>query len=149
MTQTLPRWDLSNVYPGLESPEFKAAMADFTRQLQELEAFLSGRVAGADAHTPLATLAELVGEAILRFNAAYELADTIRPYIISFVATDSRDALARRRLSEFELVAVRLRTLGTQFQAWIGRLTPVLEEVITANPTAGSGVTAATQAKNV
>ncbi|MGQ9491304.1 MAG: M3 family oligoendopeptidase [Anaerolineae bacterium] len=138
MNQTPPRWDLSNVYPGLESPEFAAAMADFTRQLNELEALFTGRIASTDARTPPAALAALVGEAIDRFNAATELADTLRPYIVSFVATDSRDTLARRRLSEFELVAVRLRTLGTQFKAWIGRLAPVLEEVIATNATAGA-----------
>lgn len=138
MPQTLPHWDLSNVYPGLESPEFAAAMTDFAGQLDELEAFFTGRIAGTDAHTPLPMLAELAGEAIDRFNAASELADTIRSYIISFVATDSRNNLARRRLSEFELVAVRLRKLGMQFEAWIGRLAPVLEDVIAMNATAAS-----------
>ncbi len=138
MTQALPHWDLSNVYPGLESPEFAAALADFARQLDELEAFFADRVAGTDAHTPLSTLSSLVGEAIDRFNAASALADTIRPYIMSFVTTDSRNDLARRRLSEFELVAVRLRTLGTRFKAWIGRLASVLEEVIAGNATAAA-----------
>ncbi|MCX7669006.1 MAG: oligoendopeptidase F, partial [Anaerolineae bacterium] len=138
MTQTLPHWDLSNVYPGLESPEFGAAMADFAAQLDELEALFADRIAGTDAATPLPTLSGLVGEAIDRFNAASELADTLRPYIVSFVATDSRNTLARRRLSEFELVAVRLRKLGTRFEAWIGRLAPVLEDVIAANATAAA-----------
>lgn len=138
MTQTLPHWDLSNVYSGLESPEFAAAMADFSQQLAQLEAFFAERAARADAATPIAVLAPLVGEAIDRFNAAFELADTLRPYIVSFVATDSRNALARRRLSEFELVAVRLRQLGTQFEAWIGRLASVLEDVIGTNATAAA-----------
>ena len=27
VTEKLPHWDLSNVYPGLDSPEFREAMA--------------------------------------------------------------------------------------------------------------------------
>lgn len=136
MTQTPPRWDLSNVYPGLESPEFAAALADFSRQLTELEAFFAGRAATADARTPIAALAPLVGEALARFNQAMLLAYTLGPYIASFVTTDSHNLLARRRESEFELVSVRLRTLGTQFKAWIGRLAPALDAVIGADETA-------------
>ncbi len=135
MTQTPPRWDLSNVYPGLESPEFAAALADFGHQLADLEAFFAERAAGTDAATPIAPL---VGEAISRFNRASELAYTLGPYIESFVTTDSHNTLARRRQSEFELVTVRLRTLGTQFKAWIGRLAPVLDAIIAADEIAGA-----------
>lgn len=136
MTDTLPHWDLSNVYPGLDAPEFAAALADFGQQLTDLEAFFAGRAANADARTPVAELAPLVGEAVDRFNRASLLAYTLQPYIDSFVSTNSRDTLARRRLSEFELVAVRLRMLGTRFKAWLGHLAPVLDAIIAADETA-------------
>ena len=38
-----------------------------------------------------------------------------------------------KKLSEFEQVGVRMQNLGTQFQAWVGKLAPVLEQVIAAN----------------
>ncbi len=41
-----------------------------------------------------------------------------------------------KKMSEFQMVAVRLQMLGNQFQAWVGRLSPVLEQVIEANPVA-------------
>lgn len=138
MTQTAPRWDLSNVYPGLESPEFAAALADFSGQLAELETFFIERATGSDAATPITELAPLVGQAIDRLNRANLLAYTLGPYIASFVTTDSHNTLARRRQSEFELVAVRLQTLGTQFKAWVGRLAPVLDAVIAADETAAA-----------
>jgi len=87
---------------------------------------------------PISMLAPPVGEAIDRLNRASELADTIRSYIMSFVATDSHNTLARRRQSEFELVAVHLRTLGTRFKAWVGRLAPVLDRIIAADATAAA-----------
>lgn len=136
MTRTPPRWDLSNVYPGLDSPEFTAALADFSRQLTDLEAFFADSVAATDAATPIPELARLVGEAIDRFNRAGTLAGTLHPYIASFVSTNSRDTAARRRLSELELIDVRRSTLRTRFQVWVGGLAAVLEAVIAADETA-------------
>ena len=37
MTVSAPRWDLSNVYPSLESKEFKAAIEDYKKQVSALE----------------------------------------------------------------------------------------------------------------
>ena len=37
MTISAPRWDLSNVYPSLESKEFKAAVDDYKKQVAALE----------------------------------------------------------------------------------------------------------------
>jgi len=35
----LPHWDLSNVYPGLESEQFRAAIEILKGQIAELEAY--------------------------------------------------------------------------------------------------------------
>ena len=40
---TLPHWDLSNVYPGLESEEFSRAVAEVKSMLDDLEAYLAER----------------------------------------------------------------------------------------------------------
>lgn len=133
---TPPRWDLSNVYPGLESEEFAQAFENLRAQISDLENFFSAHLAEADASTPVSKLAALLGEVIERLNTALELAYTLNWYIHSFVSTDSRDTLAKRKESEYELVAVRLQKLDPQFKAWIGRLTPVLEEVIAQSTTA-------------
>ena len=36
---TVPRWDLSNVYPSLDSDQFQAAVQDLEMQLDEIDAF--------------------------------------------------------------------------------------------------------------
>ena len=41
MTVPAPRWDLSNVYPSLESNEFKNAIEDYKKQVAALENFTS------------------------------------------------------------------------------------------------------------
>lgn len=136
MTTPIPHWDLSNVFPALESKEFEAAVASVKSQIDELEKYFAERVSKTDANTPVKELAVTVGGAIDRFNAMYDLAGTIRAYIHSFVSTNSRDKAAMKKLSEFEQVGVRMQNLSTQFQAWVGKLSPVLETVIGANESA-------------
>jgi len=133
---TPPRWDLTNVYPSLDSKEFEASIKKVKKQIGELEKFFDKNVDKTTAKTPVKKLAGLAGEAIDRFNALSEQAGTINAYIYSFVSTDSRDKLAMKKLSEFEQVGVRMQNLNTRFLAWAGQLSPVMNKVIAANPTA-------------
>lgn len=134
MPTTPPRWDLSNVYPGLASPEFAAATAQFARQVGELARFFDERVAptGPDA---VEALAPLLDELLARFNELAAQNATLNPYIASFVTTDSTNTLARRLESEHQQIAVRLRQLSTRFQAWVGKLGPRLDAAIAASET--------------
>jgi pepF/M3 family oligoendopeptidase len=136
MTGKPPRWDLTSVYPGLESPEFENAMHQFVEQIESLENLLASRASHTGANTEISTLADMVAGAIDAFNNAYELSITLYRYIFGFLSTDSRNDLAKRRWSEFEQVLVRLQKLDTQNQAWIGKLEPVLDAIISANPVA-------------
>ena len=133
---TPPRWDLTNVYPSLDSKEYEAAVATVKEQIDGLEKLITARVAKMDARTPLAELSVLVGEAIDRFNALYETSATLHAFLQSFVATDSHDELAMKKMSEFQMVGVHMEKLSSQLQAWVGRIAPVLEAVIATNPTA-------------
>lgn len=134
MHNDAPRWDLSNVYPGLDSAEYAAAVADLGRQIDALTAHLTD-AAALPLSTPVATLAGHLAEAIDRFNAIGVLAGTVGPYVRAFVTTDSRDLAARRKLSEQDPVMVRLRHADTLFRTWIGTLAPTLEALIAAHPT--------------
>lgn len=135
-THTPPHWDLSNVYPSLESPEFAAAVDELRRQIGSLEKFFTDKVEPSVGTTDPKQLAGLVGESIERLNDLFSLAFTIRPYIVSYVATDSRNQTARKIESEVDQVLVRISFLNTRFLSWIGGLAPILDQVIAANPTA-------------
>jgi pepF/M3 family oligoendopeptidase len=136
MTTPIPHWDLSNVFPSLESQEFDAAVASVKSQIDELEKYFAEKVGKTDAGTPVKELAPTVGEAIDRLNKLYELAGTVRAYIHAFVTTNSRDKVAMKKMSEFDQSGVRMQNLGTQFQAWAGKLAPVLDQVIGTNESA-------------
>ena len=137
MTTSVPHWDLTNVYPSLESKEFKNAIKQYKQQLDELEIFLSKKVSKANSKTDSQKVGKLLGESVDRFNALFELSGTISPFIYSFVSTDSRDKLAMRTLSEFEQMSVQASMLNTKFQAWVGRLgKAALKKAIKTNPSA-------------
>jgi oligoendopeptidase F len=136
MTTPIPHWDLSNVFPALDSKEFDAALEKLKNQISTVEKLFAEKVSQSHAQTPVSELAATIGEIIDRFNEMYELGGTLRAYLYSFVSTNSRDKAAMKKLSEFEQVGVRMQHLATQFQAWTGKLAPVLEAVIGANESA-------------
>jgi len=121
MTISASRWDMTNVYPSLESKEFKSATKKYKSMLDEMEVFYK-KASKADSKTDPKKLGKLLGESVDRFNAIFELSNTILPYIESFVTTDSRNKVAMRALSEFEQMSVQASILNTKFQAWIGSL---------------------------
>jgi pepF/M3 family oligoendopeptidase len=121
MTTSAPRWDMTNVYPSLESKEFKSAIKKYKSMLDEMESFYK-KASKADSKTEPKKLGKLLGESVDHFNALFELSNTILPYIESFVTTDSRNKVAMRALSEFEQMSVQASILNTKFQAWIGKL---------------------------
>ena len=138
MTVSAPRWDLSNVYPSLESKEFNAAFSEFKRQVADLEDFFVEVVDKADATKPANQLGTIIGETVEKLNAVYALTNTLSPYISCHVDTNSRDKTAARIQSEFQQAYVPLRKLGIRFTDWMGKLQPVLDEAISNNATAKS-----------
>jgi pepF/M3 family oligoendopeptidase len=128
MATTAPRWDLTNVYPSLESKEFKAAVAEFKKQAADLGDYFVEVVRKTDVNAPPDQLGPIVSDIVDRFNFAYELAGTIDPYIASFTTTNSRDKLAARIESEFEQAYLPLQNLNVQFKSWLGQIAPALDK---------------------
>jgi len=138
MTISAPRWDLTNVYPSLESKEFQNAVKRYKKLLGELETFLAKKVIKTDSKTDVKKLGKLLGEAVERFNDIASLSGTLGAYISAFTTTDSRDQTAARIQSELEQVNVRQAKAGTQFRAWIGQLGNKLDKAVETYPSAKS-----------
>ncbi len=122
MTQTmLPRWDVSGLYPGLDSPAFEA---DFETAMQAIEHLtarfdvlgIKERWVGLLSDADVATCEE----AIVALGDLYERVRLLRAYIYSFVSTNSRDQLAQGRFSMLQQRLVPLDLLSVRFTAWIG-----------------------------
>ncbi len=136
MAVSAPRWDLTNVYPSLQSKEFKSAVDEFKKQVADLGDYFVEVVSKTDVKTPPDQLGPIVGEVVDRFNSAYTLSSTIDPYIHSFVSTDSRDTLAARVQSEFEQANLPLQNLHVQLKGWLGKIAPALDQSLEENPSA-------------
>jgi pepF/M3 family oligoendopeptidase len=121
-SETLPHWDLSNVYPGLESDEFGHATSQIKVQLEDLDQYLAANEitkGGAVPQNP-ATLAETIAGYLDRMNAILRLGATLRAYVASFVSTDSYNNTARKVMSELEPLLVRIQRQQVLFHSWIG-----------------------------
>jgi oligoendopeptidase F len=130
MSVSAPRWDLSNVYPSLDSQEFKAAVEDYKNQVTAFEKFFNKKLSKTGAKTKAKELAPLLGKAIDQINKIQSLSSTIVPFIYSYVTTDSHDKLAMKTLSEFEQASLPMSQLMTRFTAWLGTIAPKLDKAI-------------------
>jgi oligoendopeptidase F len=126
-TAALPRWDMTPIFPGLESPEFERAFATVIQRIDELGALFDTEHIDAPSEDKgdVAT-DERIGATLERalegLNVTIEAYRTLSAYISAFVTTDTRDTLAQARYSELQRQSVRLTHLTTRFTAWIGSL---------------------------
>jgi oligoendopeptidase F len=126
--QTLPHWDMSVVYPGLDSPEFETGFQELVAAIDELAQLFDAHNLGREQAGPMpaeqldaATIA-LFEQALAQINQAREQASQMRGYIHGFVSVDSRDALAQAKMSQLQMQQVRIAKLGTRLIAWVGTL---------------------------
>lgn len=115
---TLPHWDLSNVFPGLESAEFQAAFQNLSASLDDLDHYLDDQHISAKV-TPPANAGEVVNGFIERENELLSSLNSIRAYIYSFISTDSYNQTAARLWSQFQMLAARSAKQGTRFDGWL------------------------------
>ncbi|MDP9315103.1 MAG: M3 family oligoendopeptidase [Chloroflexota bacterium] len=117
----LPHWDMTVVYPSLESPEFEQGFATVVQDIADLAQLFDEQGIGADGADRSAAAAVTTFEQVIeRYNAVLDETRTLSAYISSFVATDSRNNLAQAKLSELQQHTMRLSQLTTRFTAWLG-----------------------------
>ena len=78
----LPRWDLTNVFPGLESYAFNQAVLDYRNDLTEMETYLDTHSVGETGELPTepAVLAKVTAGYLQQMN---QLLDNSRSKVIS------------------------------------------------------------------
>lgn len=132
----LPHWDMTSVYPGLDSPEFQADFEKLSTLLAGLDVFFNGPLQEAGPTAPAEVLARAAGELIDRLNEAETLCYTLRSYVDGFTSVNSFDTGARRVESQLKVKHARLDELVTRFRAWAGEVSPRLAKIIALNKTA-------------
>jgi len=132
--KTAPRWDVSNVYPALDSAEFQADFERLDRSLEELIHYLNENHIqksenSQEKRTPR-ELGQLLDHLIQEVNNIMELSGTIRAYISAFVSTDSYNAEARKALSLWEQRYVSFQQAFARIQGWVGAIGDRIPEVL-------------------
>jgi pepF/M3 family oligoendopeptidase len=122
-TQTLPHWDLTTVYPSLESPEFAQGFAQVVQDIHGLaELFDLHFIMEQPAITVNASVVQTFELITEHYNSVLDATRTLSTYISCFVSTNSQDNLAQAKMSELQQSLVLLSQLGARFTAWIGSL---------------------------
>ncbi len=138
-TKELPRWDMTNIYPSLESEEFQQANQDFIDMVDEIEAYMEEH--GIHPEAPLADAnqaeqAEIIKGFIDRANAALELGGTLQSFIYSYISTDSFNQTAAKALSMIQPVFVKAQQLaGVVFAGWLAKLADQIDAIIAEDET--------------
>jgi oligoendopeptidase F len=123
VSETLPHWDMTVVYPALDSPEFNHDLTA-TRQAFDTMTSLFDRL-GIDRRDRQSTddAAVAAFETVVpALNELLERFSTLRAYVYSFVATDSRNDQAQATFSMLMREGVRLTKLLRRLTAWLGGL---------------------------
>jgi pepF/M3 family oligoendopeptidase len=119
----LPHWDVSTVYPGLDSQEFETGLQETIKEIRDLVESFDEYEIREQMDLPLEpSTVETFDEVVLQLNEVLDKVRTMRAYIHSFVSTNSRNNLAQEKWSIFQPEMVKLGILGTRFSAWVGSL---------------------------
>lgn len=134
----IPRWDLSNVYKGLETEDFQAGLTRLDAQLKKLEELVERHGIGRLDAPPsdVDSTSAVLNELITSLNEMMMHYGTLRAYVQSFVTTDSYNKVAARRASELEQTGVRVDRIYVRFEAWVGSLGGVLDDACDRAPVA-------------
>src|SRR5215218_7314387 len=117
--QALPRWDLTPIFPGLDSREFAEEFAAVAEGVGGLAALFEERGIGAERGPSDPQAFDEVTE---RLNAMLERFRTVYAYLTACISTDSRDEAAQARMSELRRHQVEVAKLRTRYIAWVGSL---------------------------
>ena len=121
--KALPHWDMTVVYPGLESAEFEQGFNAVAQAIGELADLFDAHGIAKREPAPLDEVTVQSFETVItRYNAVLEETHVLIAYLYCLVSTDSRDDAAQARMSALQNQTMRLSQLGTRFTAWLGTL---------------------------
>jgi oligoendopeptidase F len=120
---TLPRWDVSTIFPSLASREFAAAHEALGASVLRLRALYDERGITAGPERPpgpgdLAVLDEVIAET----NAVLESVRLVNAYLNALVTTDAADDDAARVRSLVLTQQAPLDALSARLEQWVARL---------------------------
>ncbi len=122
--KTLPHWDMTPIYPGMDTQEFSDGFSNVVQNIDNLTKLFDGYHIMKLSAEPAVDQEMVQGfeTVIAQYNTVLEATETLAVYIMCFVTTNSYDTLAQAKLSELQRSMLILSQLDTRLTAWIGSL---------------------------
>jgi pepF/M3 family oligoendopeptidase len=135
----LPRWDPTDVFPGLESRELASAREEVTAELVRLVAQYDEHGVGeCEPHPPSVEEVDAFDAILDATNAVEKEHAVTSAFVASYLTTDSRNDLAQSLYSTLERDTATLRQLSARLAAWVAALGP--DALAAASPLAADHV---------
>ena len=121
---TMPHWDLSNIYPSLESKEVDSAVEDLRVRIKKLDQYLEKEKISRTGDMPssIERAALLVAEYLQMMNDILALVGTLKAFLFGYITTDSFNTVATRKVSELEMITVQIDRQEVLFRGWFGEV---------------------------
>jgi len=137
MPGTPPRWDLSNVYPGLESPALQKDIEWVKDEAESIKKFYQDELIRLDTSSSKEGINQAISTMVDKLNTLMVKAGTINAFLHSYIATDSFNKQAARMGSQFDQVMVSIQKVNVLLEAWVGQFKDILPEVFAIGNSAG------------
>ena len=112
---SLPHWDMTTIYPSVDSPEYAASIDTLTDKLAAIEQQVEGLT--SNDGDPISRFDAIV----TAYNDVAELFHLDLAFVHGFVSVDSRNAAAQARMSELQQMLARVSKIDSRFVAWLGK----------------------------
>jgi pepF/M3 family oligoendopeptidase len=123
MTDSIPRWDLSNIYTGLDDSKLAADLATLENEISALSTFFDQQLLPLESkQIEPEVLSQLLSRVVDQGNSINLLAGTIDSYLYGLTSTDSFDKPAEQLQSKFQIGLLPLRNVNTRIAAWLGKI---------------------------
>jgi len=126
---TLPRWDLSPIYPGLSSPEYAAAKG-------RLSSLSASFIAHLESPPPEGSpaLADWLAEALRLESDALSLYETLSAFVYAVFSTDTRSAEAVAETNAVEELGLPVQRAKVLFRNALASRAAAIEAILASNP---------------
>ncbi len=116
-----PHWDMTAIFPSLESGEFQKAYEEHAQIVERLALlFDANDIRRRTEPTVDAVFAKLWERITQSWNEQQELNRTLASYTHCFVSTDANNEEAKSRQSLLGMLSVRVSQLSNRYAAWVG-----------------------------
>jgi len=137
MPGTPPRWDLSNVYPGLESPDLQKDIEWVKDETESIKKLYQDELVSLDTSSSKERINQAISTMVDKLNSLMIKAGTINAFLHSYISTDSFNKQAARMGSQFDQVMVSIQKVSVLLEAWVGQFKDILPEVFALGNSAG------------